>query len=177
MGFVKDDRQVLLEQRREPERRLSQQPRRDHRVAQPMDDEPEVTRQEPDVVIGAVQELPDASVRKGRLERRKIDRGERVDQGVTVAGRQLHQAHLFPEVMEGIGLRVDGQRAAADVPDPYGKGFGRVDPGRVHERRTVSSAPEGVKRQSPRLVGQPPRHDSVERAILFRHPGPGKGGA
>ena len=98
--------QILLEQIGQSELAVPEQAACEHGVKNPVWHEPVVLAQEPQIIIGPVQNQPVQF--EFRPQRGQRQRGQRVNQPVLPADADLKQAELFRVGMETVRLRVEG---------------------------------------------------------------------
>jgi len=108
--------EVLLEQCRQPYRGLTEELRRDARVEQPPRAHPVVAVQDPQVVVGVVEDHLDRGIGEDRAERRDVANGQWIDDGGFAPGRELDEVDAVDEAVEAGGLGINGEERLAGYP-------------------------------------------------------------
>ena len=126
--LVERDAEPSREERREADLLLPEKLRGEHRVEDLARVEAVPAREEPQVVVGAVQE--EAPVRKEAEEGSEVESGERIDEPRRAGPCELQETDLLEIVVEGVGLGVERDVVVGvrpEILDEAPEGFGVGD--------------------------------------------------
>ena len=112
--FLQMNLQEVFHQIGQSEFSETEQARSQHRVKNGVGHEAKRPPQQPQVVIGAVQDqFPPA---QGVQQRHQVQRGQRVDQLIDTRQADLNEAKFFRIRMQAVGLRVEGHPVGRPNP-------------------------------------------------------------